>query len=355
MKNILKLYLLLLMFVSWSGCTPADQETSLQGNPQQPPASEENDNEDSHVSDTLITGSDGRYLIVYCSRSGNTRKVAYQIQSELNCDLLEIQPEEPYEDDYNAMLDRAEKELAEIKNGYFPPVTTIIPDLSEYQTIFVGYPIWYGSMATTMQSFLHEHASELSHKRIALFATSGSSSMTTSILEAQSLCPKADFVNSTLLLTSSTLQQMESHVHTWITEINNTENENNNNQEDQMKSNKIRLTVGQNSFTATLADNPATEALKARLAQNDLSIQMSDYGNMEKVGTLGFSLPQNDRQITTGAGDIVLYLGHSLVIFYGSNTWSYTPIGKVDDATTKEEMLNLLGTDSHITVTLSLE
>lgn len=122
-----------------------------------------------------------------------------------------------------------------------------------------------------------------------------------------------------------------------------------------MNSNQIKLSIGQNTFTATLADNPATETLKTRLSQGSINIQMNDYGNMEKVGSLGFSLPRTDRSMTTSVGDIVLYQGNSIVIFYGSNSWSYTPLGKVDGVSTREEMLKLLGTDSRITVTLSLE
>lgn len=125
------------------------------------------------------------------------------------------------------------------------------------------------------------------------------------------------------------------------------------NQEDNMESNQIKLTVGQRSFTATLVDNATTEALKQRLSQGSLELRMNDYGAMEKVGSLGFSLPRNDRPTSTKAGDIVLYQGNSLVIFYGSNSWSYTPIGKVDGVSTRAEMLALLGTDSSITVTIS--
>ena len=138
-------------------------------------------------------------------------------------------------------------------------------------------------------------------------------------------------------------------------ESNESQNEDQN-EDNMMESNTLKLTVNGETFTATLVDNSSTEALKEHLAkQGELEIRMDDYGNMEKVGSLGFSLPRTDRSMTTSAGDIVLYQGNSIVIFYGSNSWSYTPLGKVDGVSTREEMLKLLGTDSRITVTLSLE
>lgn len=116
----------------------------------------------------------------------------------------------------------------------------------------------------------------------------------------------------------------------------------------------MTLTVNDRSFTATLADNSATEALKERLVQGALEVRLDDYGNMEKVGSLGFSLPRTERQTTTVPGDIMLYQGSSIVIFYGSNSWAYTPLAKVDGVSTREEMLDLLGGMGSITLILSL-
>lgn len=135
---------------------------------------------------------------------------------------------------------------------------------------------------------------------------------------------------------------------------NNEENENPDNDDALMENNTLTLTVNDRSFTATLADNSATEALKERLAQGTLEVRLEDYGDMEKVGSLGFSLPRTDRQTTTVPGDIMLYQGSSLVIFYGSNSWAYTPLAKVDGVSTREEMLELLGGEGTVILTLSL-
>lgn len=122
-----------------------------------------------------------------------------------------------------------------------------------------------------------------------------------------------------------------------------------------MESNQIRLTVNGRSFTATLEQNSSAEALKELLKDGDLSIRMDDYGDMEKVGSLGTSLPRNDRQITTRPGDMILYLGNSFTIYYDTNTWNFTRLGRLDGVSTREEVLNLLGGKGEVTVILSLK
>lgn len=126
------------------------------------------------------------------------------------------------------------------------------------------------------------------------------------------------------------------------------------NNDDPMENGKIKLTVNGNSFTATLEANDAVEALKERLAREPIQIRMDDYGDMEKVGALGFPLPRNDVRTTTSAGDMILYQGNSVVLFYGSNTWSYTRLGRVDGVSTREQMLDLLGGKGSVTITFSL-
>ena len=117
---------------------------------------------------TPIPGGNGRYLVLYCSRTGSTERMAQQIQQTLDCDILEVEPQTPYESDYNGMLNRAQEELAAIRQGNYPAIKTSVEDFGNYDIVFVGYPIWYGSMATPMQTFLHNHASKLAGKRIAL-------------------------------------------------------------------------------------------------------------------------------------------------------------------------------------------
>ena len=114
---------------------------------------------------------------------------------------------------------------------------------------------------------------------------------------------------------------------------------------------KMNIAVNDSSFTATLAENAAVDALVDWMEEGPITLELSDYAGFEKVGPLGRSLPASDSQTTTHAGDIVLYQGDQIVLFYGSNSWSYTRLGHIDDLTGWEDALG--GGD--VTVTLSLE
>lgn len=116
---------------------------------------------------------------------------------------------------------------------------------------------------------------------------------------------------------------------------------------------KILLTVGSNTMTATLTDNAATRELKELLEKGPVTIQMNDYGGFEKVGALPQSFSTSNSQITTEPGDIMLYQGNNIVIFYGSNSWSYTRLGKIEGATV-QNLKQFLGTGS-ISLTISLD
>ena len=104
--------------------------------------------------------------------------------------------------------------------------------------------------------------------------------------------------------------------------------------------------------TATLNDNPSAEAFAALLAQGPVTVDMSDYGGFEKVGPLGTELPRSDENITTTPGDIILYLGNNITIYYAVNSWNFTLLGHIDGAT-GENMRQFLG-DGDPTVTFSL-
>lgn len=124
------------------------------------------------------------------------------------------------------------------------------------------------------------------------------------------------------------------------------------NEEEETMADKIHITAGDTTFTAGLADNSSAEALGELLSKGALTIHMSDYAGMEKVGPIGTSLPRNDEHIVTEAGDIILYQGNSLVIYYDTNTWNFTRIGKIEGVT-KEQLLAALGTGD-VTVTITL-
>lgn len=130
------------------------------------------------------------------------------------------------------------------------------------------------------------------------------------------------------------------------------EGESENENQENMETSTIRLKVGGKTFTATLVDNSSTRALKALLAEGDLTIEMEDYARMEKVGPIGTTLPRNDEQISTVPGDLILYQGRYFVIYYGRNSYSLTRLGKIDNVS-ESELKAALG-DGDVTVTLAL-
>lgn len=114
---------------------------------------------------------------------------------------------------------------------------------------------------------------------------------------------------------------------------------------------KMSVDVSGQRFTATLADNEATRTLVKMIREKPVVIHMSDYAGFEKVGSLGTRLPASNSQITTQAGDIMLYNGDQIVIFYGSHSWSYTKIGKIEELNGLEAALG----SGDVTVTFSIE
>ena len=115
----------------------------------------------------------------------------------------------------------------------------------------------------------------------------------------------------------------------------------------------MRMKIGDTEVAVTWEENESVEALKDLVASGELSIQMSMYGGFEQVGPLGASLPRSDVPTTTEPGDIVLYSGNQLVVFYGSNSWAYTKLGHITDKT-QAELTELLSAGDTV-ITLSVE
>ncbi|WP_289105657.1 cyclophilin-like fold protein [uncultured Bacteroides sp.] len=132
----------------------------------------------------------------------------------------------------------------------------------------------------------------------------------------------------------------------------NTNNDNQNNNEENMSNSTIKISVNGTTLTATLKDNVSTRALVNLLKEGPLTINMNDYAGMEKVGPIGTTLPQCNERITTQPGDLILYLGQYFVIYYAPNTYSLTPLGKIDN-TSGDELIRILG-NGDVTVTISL-
>ena len=119
------------------------------------------------------------------------------------------------------------------------------------------------------------------------------------------------------------------------------------------KMNLLYIHVNDEVLICECADNSSSESLLEKLKYGDISLDMSDYGSFEKVGDLGFSLPQNNEQIHTEPGDVILYLGKTFSIYYGQNSWSLTRLGKIKNKS-ETELKSILG-NSDVKIRLSLK
>ena len=120
----------------------------------------------------------------------------------------------------------------------------------------------------------------------------------------------------------------------------------------QVKDPELQMTINDTPVTVEWEDNESVQALKELCREQSLTINMSMYGGFEQVGSIGAVLPQNDEQTTTSPGDIVLYSGDQMVVFYGSNSWAYTRLGHITDQSESDMTQLLANGDTTVTVGL---
>ena len=116
---------------------------------------------------------------------------------------------------------------------------------------------------------------------------------------------------------------------------------------------KLKIHVNDTTFTATLEENSSAKAFAEFLTQGDLTLDMHDYGSFEKVADLPRSFPRNDKQIDTDAGDIILYQGNSITIYYDNNSWNFTRLARIDNVN-KKRLQQILG-KGNVKATFSVE
>ncbi len=109
--------------------------------------------------------------------------------------------------------------------------------------------------------------------------------------------------------------------------------------EDNQEESALKITVGEHIFYATFAENPSANEFQELLAQGSITVEMQDYGEFEKVGSLDTELTRTDERITTEPGDVILYQGDQITIYYGTNTWNFTRLAKIDDPEGLKEKL----------------
>ncbi len=289
----------------------------------------------------------GKVLVAYFSNTGSTENIAKHLEAILDADLYRITPEVPYtaaDLNYNDSNCRANREQND--DSARPAVSGALPNLADYDTVFLGYPIWHGQAPKILYTFLER--GEFGGKTIVPFCTSGSSGIGSSAANLRASASDANWLEGQRFGGGASRDTVEA----WINGLNlpaapaaETASEG--------EPATLNLTVNGTTLTATLADNSSARALRELLAEGPRTIEMSDYGGMEKVGPLGQSLPANNEQITTQAGDLILYQGNQFVIYYAPNTWNLTRLGRVNSAGAPELREILGGGDVSVTLSLS--
>jgi len=167
---------------------------------------------------TTITGNiaqaqKNKVLIAYFSRTGNTREIANQIHEIIDSDLFEIKTEASYPKDYDATVDQAKREQAE---NFRPKLATVVPALSSYTGIFLGYPNWWQTMPMALFSFLEEY--DFSDKTIIPFCTHDGGRLGRSTNDIRVLCPRATILDG-LSIRGSNAKNARNDVSAWLRPI----------------------------------------------------------------------------------------------------------------------------------------
>ena len=353
MKRISALIIITILILSLAACNEAAERnmpSSDFASPSEPVQAEESNPNEVPF---LTTEPMNKIMVAYFSCTGNTRSLAEHMSDVLNATLYEITPKTPYTSDDLNWRDKSSRSQIEQNDDFARPVISgMAANIDEYDTIFLGYPIWNGIAPRIIYSFLESF--DFSKKTVIPFCTSGSSGIGLSATNLQRLVDDTTiWLPGACLPTGATRDD----VAQWISSLDldlRTDNPSvKTEQSGEVKEGTILyIKIRDVTLTATLVNNQATQALKELLSKNPIAINMSDYGEFEKVGSLGTNLPTSDDHITSEPGDLLLYQGNQLVIFYAPNAWSYTRLGRIDDVT-HTELKKTLGTGD-VTVTLSL-
>lgn len=288
---------------------------------------------------SLEDAADNDILVAYFSATGNTEKVASQFITITGADTFEIEAAVPYTEedlDYTNSSCRANQEQNDKTSR--PEISGNIENMDDYDIVFLGYPIWWGEEPRIIDTFLESY--DFSDKTLIPFCTSGSSGITASERNIANLGVP---IGNQLAGRRFAGTASEQSVSEWIDTLELSE---------KTTETKMNIEVNGHILTATLADNSSAKALAELLTAEPITLELNDYANFEKVGALPQTLPRNDEPIDTDFGDIILYQGNQFVLYYDTNSWTFTRLGHIDNIT-KEELQKILGEGS-VTFTLSL-
>ena len=279
-------------------------------------------NDASKTSNQTINPGDGNVLVAYFSVTNNTKKLANYAKDYLNSDIFEIVPAQAYTSadiDYKSDC-RANREQND--DNARPEIKYSIEDISQYDTIVLGYPIWWSQAPKIIYTFIESY--DFTNKKILPFCTSGSSPLGSSATNLAKSAPKANWLNGKRFASNTGKEE----IGKWLDE--NIE-----------KEEKMKLAVDNQELDVDWENNASVEAIKELCP---LSINMHQYGGFEQVGSIGQSIVSNDKRITTVPGDIVLYSSNQIVIFFSNNTWEYTKLGHIN--LSDSELNNLLNKEN---------
>ena len=282
--------------------------------------------------------SSGKVLVAYFSFTSNTKAYAEKIAEITGGDLYEIVPEVAYGSENSNYYDqstRAYKEQYNTGGEQRPAIKETLENTAQYDVVFLGSPIWYGKSPRVILTFLDKYG--FKGKTVIPFVTSASSGISNVNGELSSTYSDINWKEGRRLNGVS-----DADLRTWIQEFIGT------------TAQKLYITIGGVSKTATLVDNSATQTLVAKLQEAPVTVTLNSSGGFEIWGALGFSLPTSNEQINAQPGDIVLYNGSNICMFYGTNSWSYTRLGKIEGLSESELRTFLKAGESNISVTLSL-
>lgn len=279
-------------------------------------------------------------LVAYFSATGNTKKIAEYIAAYTGADSYDITPAIPYttEDlNYSNSSCRANQEQNDASCR--PEISGSVENMDNYDVVYIGYPIWWGEEPRIIDTFLESY--DFSDKIVIPFCTSGSSSIAASENRIANLGVS---IGNQLPGKRFSGSASEKSVSDWISTLDLPK---------QTTDTRISIAVNNHTLMATLADNSSAKAFAELLNDGPLTLDLHDYGNFEKTGSLPQTLPRNDEPIDTDFGDLILYQGNQFVLYYDKNSWTFTRLGHLDSSVTKEELKSILG-EENVTVTISL-
>ena len=294
----------------------------------------------------------GKTLVVYYSYTNNCHEIVTSLTSQIEADVMRIEPADKtqkYEANGYAIGTALLNAIKAAPNdaASYPAIDPVsITDLSQYQNIIIVTPLWWSQMAAIMQTYLFNYSSQMAGKHVALIVSSLSSGINGVVADAERLVKNVTWMGNALWINASNHNNRASLIQNWLPTLNFAEK--------QTTMSKMYITIDGQAQAVTLVDNAATQALVERLKDGAVTVTLNSSGDFEIWGALGFSLPTSNEQINAQPGDVILYNGSNICIFYGTNSWSYTRLGKIDGLSESELRTFLKAGEGNITVTLSL-